>query len=455
MAIVSTNPTHLATNVVRNVALKANFSDELDRRSVTDLTVLLLKSSDRSVVSGVVDYIPGTRSITFQLSQLLEKNTSYTWILVGRTEGIKTLASVAALPGNQQVVFTTGEGIDNSLPLAPATTVAGGIQPFAGGQGLYTVVFGQTGEPISHVVTTAGQVGPSGDIVPAPYATSVYLAASGSLEPTPITISGTFPAANDAFLGISALTTITIGFDQTPPVNAGLTNGGVDLLVEDLLQLDVTQPTWTTTVTDNKLVVTPSEWLAGAKYTITVSRLVRGPEVGSDLGEDYVFSFTTKPVLYFTTVRLVRINLGAAISKITDEDIQLLIYENSKWAFDNDRNGFSEDDPPIYVKEYVLCKTKLDTMNLALMGTDAPVRERIGEVEFHYGSNLSDRFKTKMKELQDCIADNELLILNGGTKATMITATKALNAPGRPGMPQTWRRINDNGSFPTKNAGGQ
>lgn len=461
MAIISTSPSSLATNVVRNIAFRATFDVDLDRNSVTSLTVLLVKSSDNTPVSGVVDYIPGTRSVTFQMSELLESNTQYSWILVGRKQGIRTMALEAALPANYQVTFTTGTSLDYSLPLASSTTTVSDISAFQGGQGVYDVVFGQTGEPLSHVVTTAGQIGPSGNIIPAPFASSVYLAVSGSLDPDPIEIVSTDPENGDAFLNADNLDAITVVFSEDPS-NSGLVDGGVSVLVEDLLDLTIDQPTWTTQFVDRRVVTTPDEWIPGAKYTVTVSSEISTGSEATELGEDYIFSFTTKPEKYFTTVKMVRINLGAAAAKVTDEEIQLLIYENSLWAFENHGpltggqtgSGFDVDDPPIYVKEYVLCKTKLDVMNTILMGTDAPTAEKIGDVEFRYGAKLTDRFKSKMEELEDCVKDNEELILNGGVSGSMRVAVRGLGAPGRPIRTDTWRRLNDDGTFPTKDRRG-
>lgn len=458
MAIVSTTPLSLATNVVRNVALQATFDVDLDRNSVTDLTVLLVRSSDSNPVSGVPDYIPGTKSITFQLTSLLESNTQYRWIIVGRNQGIKTLGLAAALPSNYQVTFTTGSSIDYSLPLAPSVGTVSGIQAFQGGQGIYDVVFGQTGEPISHVVTTAGQVGLSGNIVPAPFSSSVYLSISGTLGPQPITIVSTEPEDGDSFLNSEELGSVIVTFSDVP-VNSGLTED-VTIVAEDLLGLDIDQPTWTNTYSDTRIIATPDAWIAGSKYTVTVSSEVSAGAEASELGADYTFTFTTKPEMYFTTVRLVRINLGSAADKVTDEQIQLLIYENSLWAYNNfggplsGGGGFEPSDPPIYVKEYVLCKTKLDVMNAILMGTDTPTSERIGEVEFKYGSKLEDRFKNKMTQLEACVADNGQLILSGGATGSMRIAVRGLNAPGRPGRSDTWRRLNDDGSFPRRDSPG-
>lgn len=446
--ILSTSPASRATSVVRNVFLTAQFEADLDRNSITDLTVLLLKSSDRSVVSGITDYILGTRTVTFQLSELLDANTEYTWILVGRSEGIKTLDGEAALSANEQIAFKTGTEINPGIPLAPADAVAGDIPAFDGGDGIYSVVFGRTGEAVSHVVTTAGQVGPSGQIFPAPAGSAIYLALSGTIDLDPITVSGTVPVDGDHLLLLDDMSTIDIAFNDIP-VNTGLTDDGIDIEAADLLELDVTQPTWTVAISDNKLVVTPSTWRGGTEYTVTVSKSISG-ENSLALGTDYSFSFSVRPEYYFTTVRLVRANLGSAISKITDEEIEILIYENSLWAYDHSATTFNVDDPPLYVKDYVLCKTKLDVLNTALMGTDSVTRERIGEVEFQYGDSLGTKFKEKITELRACIEDNKIQILSSGRRTVVSSAVKSGTYPGRPGRSSTWRRIGTDGGFSNK-----
>lgn len=451
--ILSTSPASRATSVVRNVFLTAQFEADLNRNSVTDLTVLLVKTSDRTVISGVADYILGTRTVTFQLGELLESNTEYTWILVGRSEGLLTLDGQPALSVNEQVAFKTGTEINPGIPLAPSSAVSGDIPAFEGGAGIYTTVFGRTGEAVTHAVTTAGQVGPSGQIFPAPAGSAIYLALSGTIDLDPITISGTVPGDGDHLLLLDDMTTIDVSFSDIP-VNTGLTNGGIEIEAADLLDLDVDQPTWTVSVSDNKLVITPSVWRGGTEYTITVSSEITGNN-SEALGTEYSFDFSVRPEYYFTTVRLVRANLGSAISKISDEDIEVLIYENSLWAYEHSAASFDLDNPPIYVKDYVLCKTKLDVLNTALMGTDSVTRERIGEVEFHYGDSLGTKFKEKITELNACIEDNKIQILSLGRRTVVSSAVKAGAFVGRPGRDSTWRRIGADGGFKnTRNAPG-
>ncbi len=448
--VLTTIPAAFATDVFRNVFLTAQVDVDLDRATVTELTVLLVKSSDRTIVDGVADYVLGTRTVTFQLKELLEEETEYTWILVGRSEGIKTLDGQPAFSSNEQITFTTGneDKIDPNIPLATNTIInQGDIPAFQGGQGINTVIFGATGEPVTFAVTTAGQVGPSGLIVPAPAGSAVYLAASGTLGvEDAIAISGaTDPADGDSFLNIQNLTDISIWFSDIP-ITSGLVNGGIDIVVEDILGLDATQPIFTTSVTGNRLDVALDAWRGASVYNITVSKDIDGVNT-KKLGENFQFSFTTKPRTFFTTVKMVRINLGSAISKISDDDIRLLIYENSLWAFEHHPSGFDVLDPPQYVKDFVLCKTKLDALNTALMGAQTPVAKKIGEVEFRYGTNINDRFKTKIDEIKDCVEDNRKIILSGGAKTTMVTATKARFFGGRPGTSSTWKRIGKRGEF--------
>jgi hypothetical protein len=443
--ILSTSPESRATGVIRNVFLTAQFEVDLSRNTVTDLTVLLVKTSDRSIVDGIADYIVGTRTVTFQVSELLEANTEYTWILVGRTEGIKTLDGQTALAANEQITFKTGTEINPGVPLAPAEAASGDIQAFSGAAGIYTEVFGRTGEPVSHIVTTAGQVGPSGQIFPAPAGSAVYLALSGTIDLDPITISGTVPVDGDHLLLLDDMSTIEVAFSDAP-LNTGLEDSGIELLAVDVLGQDVIQPTWTVTTSDNKLIVTPSEWRGGTDYTVTVSKDIWGGN-SEPLGTDYTFTFNVRSEYYFTTVKMVRANLGSAISAISDESIEELIYENSLWAYEHAASTFDVDNPPLYVKDYVLCKTKLDVLNTALMGTDSVTQERIGEVEFKYGDSLGSKFKEKIAELKACIEDNKIQLLSLGRRTVMGTAVKAGAFPGRPGRDGTWRRISTDGGF--------
>jgi hypothetical protein len=462
VAIVSSIPVSLATNIVRNVALQAVFDVDLDRSSVTDLNVLLIKASDGTSVSGIVDYVPGIRAITFQLAALLEKNTQYNWIIVGRTQGIKTLSQTAALSTNFQISFTTGSGLDYTLPLAPVAAIAGAIPSFQGGRGVYDVVFGATGEPISHVVTTAGQVGLSGNIVQAPFSTDVYIAISGI--PEKIAVVSTTPTDTAHFLNADNLTNspIVITFDN-PPVNTGLINGGIDISVLDMLDFPTTiplnTPTWTTSISGNNLTITPSVWRPGTIYTVTVSSLISSGAPGTELGTNYVFTFDLKPQNYYSSVTLIRANLGDSADNITNSQIENLIYENSVWAFQHyggvlyGGGGFSDVLPPLYVKDYVLCKTKMDVINLILMSSEQPISEKVGEVEFKYANRLIEKFRDKMTVLEACVEQSAELLLNFGYSADMRIAVRGQRFPGAPGTSSTWRRIGDNGSFPRRDGG--
>jgi hypothetical protein len=52
---------------------------------------------------------------------------------------------------------------------------------FTGNDGIYRETWGRTGEPVSHIVTTSAQIGPSGTIIPAPWGAERYISPSGTV----------------------------------------------------------------------------------------------------------------------------------------------------------------------------------------------------------------------------------------------------------------------------------
>ena len=114
--VVRTRPGDNATEVARDAFIAADLNlpnAGVDTESLTNNTVKLYRTSDRSLVQSVVNTSGGGDTIVLQPRVLLEANTTYTFEV---TDGVKDTAGAAFIP--YVATFTTGSlggDVDPSL----------------------------------------------------------------------------------------------------------------------------------------------------------------------------------------------------------------------------------------------------------------------------------------------------------------------------------------------------
>ncbi len=172
-SIISTTPKDLQTNVSLNEFFKVQFDTDLDPETITEDTVILARE-ENVIVKGVTGYNFGTKTITFQIFEKLLENAQYTLIIVGGIYGVLTMESEPALMSNYLIRFKTGTEIDPEIPFAKRDGFEGD-KPFLGASGIYKQVYNKVGEPITHIVTTSGTVGPDGNIIPSADKEEAYI----------------------------------------------------------------------------------------------------------------------------------------------------------------------------------------------------------------------------------------------------------------------------------------
>ncbi len=448
MAITNTIPDSLGTNVLRNIFIEVTFDVALDRSTITDYTVIVVKTSTQEIVSGKVDYIPGTNTITFWLFDMLAANTEYTVILVGGESGIKELTpNVAFSSSNFIFSFTTGESIDWNIPLATTLTYEDGPY-FRGENGVYQEVFGRTGEPISHIVTTAATVGPSGTIVPAPFGPDRYLPPSGTTPEGEIfALVSSDPVDDETNVLATDPITFTFNGDLASVGSVAIT---VDNILGFDLPLDNDIANYSFQIDGDDYIITPSgsltEMAPSADYMVTLSNIV---DVGANTISSVVINFRTKIVPFYSTVKLIRSNLGALIASDPDSDIEDLIYENSLWAFNN-ASGTQEfliGSPSQAANDYVTCKTKLDMLERRYLIGGQVTKKSLADLTVEYGSGLAKLVMNKVDKLEKCIEKNELILTTGTGHITAVSAVKAYFDPRYPhydsyhNINSTWNRL--------------
>ena len=440
MAIISQSPDNFATDVVRNVFIRVDFDVALEYSSITEYTVFLLNTATHASIECSIDYIIGTKAITIQLFDFLTADTNYTVIIMGGTGGVKEqFTNDPFSTSNYIFSFTTGDTIDWQIPLANKDDVIGEGSTFTGADGIYKDVYGRTGEPISHIVTTSAQVGPSGTIVPAPWGAERYLQASGLVPGEGVAFALTSSDPEDEDINVEA-SGVLFTFNSTLE-SIGSSSIEVSNILETELIAENLSTNYDFTIDAKTYAIgvndTLEDFAYSAVYTVTLSDIV--DIVGNTI--DLVdISFRTKISPLYSTVRLIR-SLGQLIEAETDDTIRLLIYENSLWIFENAAPAFDTTEVPQAAKDYVTCKTKMDLIERRFLQGGQITRKSLADLTIEYGAALASVIQRIMDNLEKCINRN-LTTLGAGTP--FVEAVSAIKSKSDPRMPidgDSWVRL--------------
>lgn len=433
MSIVSVSPLNFATNVSINAFIRVVFNTALNRTTVNEYTLILVDTYTQTVIPGRVDYVAGTTTATFQFFDYLSKNTNYTVIVVGGTAGIYALSPNEPFSANNFVFsFTTGESIDYTIPLATRNQYTDGPY-FQGADGIYTETFSRTGEPVSHIVTTSASIGPSGTIIPSPSGPDVYIPPSGSTPAGEVfQLVSSDPGNGEENVIASTQENITFTFNGDVASVATFEIEVENILGYDLLN-DNDTSNYALSIDGEDYVITPTgsltEFAPSAIYTVTLSDIV---DVGGNEIAEVAISFKTKPVPMYSTVRIIRTNLGDLIATVTDEEIATVIHENSMVAFDNASPAFLIAVPTMAAKNYVTCKSKLDLLERRYMMGGQVERKTLADLTIQYGSGLAGVVLHKINKLEDCIDLNWLELTTGTNHIGPVSAVKSFYDPRYP-----------------------
>ena len=436
--ILETTPKNFETDVIRNVFFKVRLDEALDRSSITDSTVILVEKNTEETVQGVPDYIPGTNTVTFQLFDYLKKYTEYLLIVVGGNSGIQTLMGKNWNDRSFTLYFTTGDAIDNTIALAShalASHLTYSDGPYwSGNDGVYKQTFSRTGEPVSHIVTTAATIGPSGNIIPIPHGADLYLEPSGAAAGEVLSVLSTRPVHLETNVEFES---IDVTFSHS--LNPDSIDGNIVFEAEEISG-DIGYPVeFTTSLADNVLniaLVDPST--LSTTYTITL----KGGLMAIDmvLGQNYVFSFSTPIYPLFCSVNSIKRHMGDLISNISDHDIKMVIYINSKYILSVAKTPWAINNPtPLSAEKYTCCKTEYDLLNRAYLSGGPVISKKLADFEVSYGRGFMDVVKKKLDALEDCIEENFNMIHTGSPFVDVATISKSEYDIRRP----SWKRLED------------
>ena len=162
--------------------------------------------------------------------------------------------------------------------------------------------------------------------------------------------------------------------------------------------------------------------LPNQKYTFT---LTHGDQ-------EFVTSFFTRLEPYYSTVQVIRMDLGDVISYVPDDRIMLLIHNNSINANqiaseDNLALLESEEKTPYVFKQYVRYRTELDLIMatyLKVSGQQGAVDKLLGELEIKRQVTLGSLdLKAMLNDLKNKLKEWETL-LRGTTNTLAASAVR-------------------------------
>ena len=424
--VISAIPADNATGVSLNVYVRVKFDTDIDPTSITRSTVIVAESDTETIVDGVTGYLYGTREVTFQLFDYLTASTDYMLILVGGDYGLKDTSGYNIFTDNYVIDFTTGTGIDSSLSLAKQEGYSGS-QPFLGASGIYQLVYNEVGEPVTHIVTTAGEVGPSGNIIPSPGGGAVYLGIPSS---DTFSVESTTPDDNATDV-ISGSVRVEFSDDISTIVDSDISVTAVNF--SGLYDTDT--PTYTYTTTGAYLDIDITNLADSVLYTVTL-----GTGVASDLASlsaEYSFSFRTVIDPFYATIRMVRADLGNLIVGVQDSLIEFYIYKYSYEADDKFDITTSLEDA---AANYVLCLTELALVKRRVFEGGEVDRKKLAHLEISYGRAFTEHVGSLIKDLEDCAA-KAYNLLDNDVATNIRTPVKSASNSRRPIRSSTWTRL--------------
>ncbi len=143
------------------------------------------------------------------------------------------------------------------------------------------------------------------------------------------------------------------------------------------------------------------------EYTVTIGRQIASAS-GISLGEDVSWSFTGLLTPHYTTVELVRLDVGPFIGQFSDYDVSRTIHDISKWADIIAANHVSADNIH-YFRCYTRYAVALRLLNRAIMdmATRQGERVRLGDFDIGKDGSLVPDINMAMKDVKLLLAECE------------------------------------------------
>lgn len=451
MAITFQYPQNYQANIEINPLIKISFDVEIDKSSLTKSCIFLYESNTNVPIECAISWVTGTKSIHIRAYSNLKINTDYTLMIVGGRSGVYQLNPYQPFSDTPLIfTFKTGTSVNPNNPYPKKDESYINAPAFQGNAGVYKQVYDKTGEAVSHIVTTAGTIGPDNEIIPNPTAIEQYIQPSGTPVITPLSVIWVSPTLNsDDSLPASGVFTFSENIDEV----IGLSITAEDILGNERInESDIDN--YNFSIEDANLIISPKDNLESYPtfspstiYNITIASVLAG-EKRLNLVTN---KFQTKRTPMYTTMRKVRNGVGKIFSEISDKIINDTIYEYSMYAYENSVPKFEIDNPPSIVGDFVLCSTRLALIYNAILQSSATDLKQgliksktLADFKIEYGDTIAKTITNLISELEKCIQKSGTILniplykfIDGG----IVSSVKSANDVRRPVTKRSWTRL--------------
>jgi hypothetical protein len=204
-------------------------------------------------------------------------------------------------------------------------------------------------------------------------------------------------------------------------------------------------------VSGTELTITiPSGVLLGNNLvTVTLDSTIAGIN-GTSLGTDYEFSFTTAYTPMYCTLRRTKLNVGAYITNIPDDTINMAIFEASREAESLTWNtDYITDDYYMFVRsQWTCCRAAQILLINATGGAGQLKSKKLGDMAVEYNNKVGEA-SIPLARVEDCMAKWEGALRAGGRQVQVPGyVIKGEYDPDRPHVGRRWLHEDFDGSTP-------
>jgi hypothetical protein len=151
-----------------------------------------------------------------------------------------------------------------------------------------------------------------------------------------------------------------------------------------------------------------------ALVTVTIPKeLASMAGIHLDDNEDYIFQFTTSYNPLLSSINIIRGEIGAFISDVPDDTINLLIFENSRLLNEILGTSYTALDAPYQARQYVKCKTEYDLLmgkllkHIEVAGRGQGDTKRLGDLSISRtlggtGNDIAKALDKPLEDAKDC-----------------------------------------------------
>lgn len=451
--VAEITPMKYAAEVPTTTAISIRFSTDIASNDEQSLAAAIKIRETESGASVPGQFSYSSKVVTFVPSSPLSTNTNYTITIIagrlynaaGDTLLVNYTSSFTTAAAESPIRPTLLEPADNSIssvvPTFKWTQVADSYEieiAYDESFGSIAVrssgIVGDTFTPVDLVLnrqyywrvrgSNNGQLGDwsiartfyYGVHVEQSYVAPTYL------TPTPLSVLSVAPEPGECLVSIDT-NTIMAYFSETLEESSAQALIRYKSLEDNPVNVSgIITPT--VSVNNNILVMSLAEpLLQNTEYTVTIMSGVAGVS-GSKTTEEIKWSFTTTMIPYYTSVELIRLDIGPFIQQFSDNIICKTIYDVSKHADKIAGKPFSSETQANF-----WCYTRYATgyrlLNRAIMdmATTQGENVRLGDFNIRKDGSLVPDINMAMKwvrdEMETC--ERRLRIDNGVARPTSAT----------------------------------